>query len=472
MTSTSRGKKTGMTAFFTIWLGQSVSQIGTGLTGFAVAVWVYDRTGSVTQFSLMLLATYLPGVLISPLAGTVVDRWDRRWVMILSDFGAALCTLATAGLLFSDSLELWMLAALRALSSTCEAFQGPAYSASVPLLVPKKRLGNINGLIQLSAAMPRVVAPLLAGFLVTLINIWGIFVVDFVTFLIAAGALMLVRIPKPEPSAEGAAARGSLLREATRGWSYLRMRPGLLAILGFFAVCFFSIGIINVAAPTLILSFASEKALGTVLSVTGFGFVAGSLVMSAWGGPKRRVDGVFGFSLMFGFGIVLAGIHPSIAVLAVGVFLISFSAAIISGCSQALWQTKVPMDLQGRVAALRTLVVSSATLVAYVVAGPLADRVFEPLMAVGGAWAGSVGRILGVGPGRGVGLMLVLFGIPPIVGAILAYAVPKIRLVEDHVPDAMPGPPAAPPQEPESAEREAEDREDPADARLLAATGE
>jgi MFS transporter, DHA3 family, macrolide efflux protein len=437
MTGTSRS---GVRAFFTIWTGQLVSLIGSGLTGFALAVWVYRETGSVTQFSLIALATTLPGILLAPLAGTLVDRWDRRKVMLLADTGSALCSLGIASLLYSDSLSVGAIVALTALSSSFESLQSPAFDAAVTLLVPRERLGNFNGLIQLGQAIPKVVSPVLAGLLVDRVGLGGVILIDFATYLVGVAATMLARVPMPPAAREDAvgAVSQSLRDEVTAGWRYLRANPTLLLVLLFFAVTYFSIGIVNVSGPALVLSFASAASLGSALSMAGVGFIAGSIAMSAWGGPRRRIYGVLGFTVPFGLGIALAGVYPSVPVVVAAILLVTVTAPLIFGSSQALWQAKVPAHLQGRVFALRDMVVRSALPLSYVVAGPLADRVFEPLMSAHGALAPTVGQVLGVGRGRGVALMFVIFGTLTMAAALGAMLSRRVRHVEDEVREETP----------------------------------
>jgi hypothetical protein len=163
--------------------------------------------------------------------------------------------------------------------------------------------------------------------------------------------------------------------------------------------------------------------------MAGVGFVAGSIVMSMWGGPRRRIYGVLGFTVPFGLGIALAGLYPSVLLIVAAMLLVTFTAPLIFGSSQALWQAKVPPHLQGRVFALRDMVVRSALPLAYVVSGPLADRLFEPLMSAQGALAGSAGRVLGVGHGRGVALMFVIFGTLTMAAALVALLSPRVRHV-------------------------------------------
>jgi MFS family permease len=228
-----------------------------------------------------------------------------------------------------------------------------------------------------------------------------------------------------------------LWQEAVFGWKYIVARRGLLGLLIFFSVSNFLGGMAFPLLTPLILGMRDADTLGYLFSVVGVGMLAGTLVMSAWGGPKRRVVGVLGFSAISGVFVFTAGLQPSIPLIAVSIFFIMFTMPIINGCSQALWQSKVAPDLQGRVFAVRRMIAMSASPLAYVVVGPLADNVFEPLMAVDGALAGSVGNVIGVGPGRGSGLMFIVTGLLTIVASLAAYLYPRTRLVEDELPDVV-----------------------------------
>ena len=429
----------GFGTFALIWFGQSVSLIGSGLTGFALGVWVYQRTGSVTQFAFISLFTALPGIVFSPIAGALVDRWDRRWAMILSDCGAGLCTLSLALLLLAGRLQVWQIYIAMAISSTFSAFQWPAYSATTTLLVPKEHLGRASGMVQLGEAVAQIASPALAGALVGAIQVQGVMLIDFATLLFAVLTLLITRVPKPETTAEGKMGQGSLLREAAYGWTYILARPGLLGLLLFFATTNFTSGIVSVLFTPLVLNFTTPAILGTLLSIGGLGFLAGSLAMSAWGGPKRRVYGILGLSLLQGIVLFAAGLPPSVAILAPAAFFYFFGVPIINGCSQAIWQSKTALDVQGRVFAVRRMIAWSSLPLAYLIAGPLADRIFEPLLAEGGLLADSVGQIIGVGPGRGIGLLFIVLGIMVLLATVLGFLYPRLRQVEAELPDALVG---------------------------------
>ncbi|MBR8835862.1 MAG: MFS transporter [Stigonema ocellatum SAG 48.90 = DSM 106950] len=425
-----------MPVFIVICFGQFVSLIGSGLTRFALGIWVYQSSGKVTQFALISLFGMLPGILISPLAGALVDRWDRRSCMLVADAGAGLSTLLIALLLFAEKLQVWHIYFAVAVSSTFSAFQWPAYSATTTLLVPKQHLGRASGIVQMAEAVSRLISPILAGALVVTIRLQGVIFIDCVTFLFAIATLMLVKFPRPKITVEDNVGKGSLLHEVTYGWRYITARPGLFGLLTFFAVSNFFIGVVTVLVTPLVLSFASAAVLGIVLSIGGSGMLVGGLVMSAWGGPKNRIDGVFGFTLLGGLCMVLAGLMPSVPVFFVVTFIYFFGVPIINGCDQAIWQSKVAPAVQGRVFALRRMLAWASLPLAYLIAGPLADEVFEPLLAVGGSLAGSIGQIIGVGRGHGIALLFIVMGMLNMLVATGGYLYQPLRLLEKQLPDA------------------------------------
>jgi MFS family permease len=426
-----------MRVFFIVWSGQLVSLIGSGPTGFALGVWLYQQTGSVTLFALNALFFTLPRLLMSPIAGALVDRWDRRWVMILSDAGAGLSTLFLVLLLISGRLEIWHVYVAAVVNAVFNAFQWPAYSAATTLLVPKAQLGRAAGLVQIGEAISQLVAPAAAGMLLVTIGLEGVMAIDLATALFAISTLLIVRFPRPKSSAEGAASRGSLLHEAAFGWKYIRARSGLLELLTFFAFTNFLWGILNPLLFPTFLEMTTADVLGLLASIVGVGMLLGTLVMSVWGGPQRRILGVLAFALVQGVLAVVLGLRPSIAWMTAAGFGILFCMPIVNGSSQALWQSKVEPDFQGRVFAIRRMIAMAASPLAYIVVGPLADGVFEPLMAVDGPLAETVGRVIGTGPGRGAALMFIIIGVLIAGAAASAYLSPRIRLIEDELPDVI-----------------------------------
>jgi MFS family permease len=428
------------TTFLIIWLGQVVSLVGSGLTSFALGVWVFERTGSVTQFALIGLAAVLPRVLLSPLAGAIVDRYDRRRVMILGDVGAGLSTLAVVLLLFTARLEIWHIYLLTAVNAAFGTLQWPAFAATTSLLVSKENLGRANGMVQFGRAASEILAPAMAGVLVGLVELEGVILIDVVTFLFAVGTLLAVRLPQPVDLAARPPRKLSLWQDLSTGWRYISVRPGLVGLLAFFAVVNFLWGMVGALITPMILSWTSSDALGLIISIAGAGMLAGSLFMSAWGGPQRRINGVLNFEMLSGFCFILMGLRPSFWLVAAGAFGAHVTIAVVFGSNQAIWQSKVAPQVQGRVFATEQMVARAAAPLAYLLAGPLADRIFNPLLVLDGPLSGNLGQILGAGQGRGIGLLFVLMGVIKVAIALVARTSPHLRNVEDELPDAVPVP--------------------------------
>lgn len=428
----------GMRAFTIIWLGQVVSLCGSALSSFAVGVWVYQRTGSATQFALIALFASLPGLLLAPLAGALLDRFDRRTIMLLADCGAGLATLGLALLLWSGRLQVWHIYLIVAINRIFDSLKVPALSASTTLIVPKAQLPRASGMAQVGPAVAQIVAPVVAGVLLVWIGLEGIVAIDFASFIVAASTVFPFAIPRPAVSAAGLAARGSLWREALSGWSYIRKRPGLLGLLAFFAGSYFSLGIVQVLLTPLVLSFTTAAVLGTVLSLATSALLLGGLTISLWGVPRQRVRAILGFTLMQGLALIAGGLRPSAVLVTAGAFVVLCGTPVVRACSEVLWQTRVEPDLQGRVFAMRRLIGGSTLPLAALVAGPLADRVFNPLLAPNGALAESVGRLIGVGTGRGIGLLFVVLGFFTVLTAVAGFRSPRLRRLEAELPEVIP----------------------------------
>ncbi len=426
----------GMITFAILWLGQCVSLIGSGLTSFALGVWVFQRTGSTTQFALVGLFAVLPRVILSPLAGVVVDRWDRRWTMIISDIGAGISTLVVMLLLAVDQLELWHIYLLTGLNAAFGSFQWPAYAAATTLLVSKQNLGRANGMIQFGRAASEILSPALAGVLARVIQLEGVILIDFATFIFALATLMVIRFPRFKASAAGRAKGDAWWQQLTFGWKYISVRPGLLSLLLFFAIVNFLWEMVGALIVPMILSWASSDVLGIIVSIAGGGMLIGSLMMALWGGPKRRINGVLGFEMLSGLCFILIGFRPTFLPVAIGVFLAHLTIAIVFGSNQAIWQSKVELDVQGRVFATQQMIARAAAPLAFLLAGPLADQVFEPLLAAGGALELSVGQFIESGPGRGIGLLFIVMGIIKIGVTMVGHLQPTLRNIEKDLPDA------------------------------------
>ncbi len=428
----------GLRGFTLVAFGQLVSLVGSGMSQFALTIWAFEKTGLATSLALMGFFYMVPLILISPFAGAWVDRGNRKLMMMVSDLGAALGTLAVFLLYLSGSLEIWHLYAVGVLNGLTNAFQWPAYSAAISTMVDKKDYARANGLLSLAESASGIGAPILAGIFLGLVGLGGILLLDLVTFAAAFLTLILVHIPQPKQSAAGLESQGSLLSEAIYGFRFIFARPSLLGLQTVFLLgnLVANLGSAIMAAMILARTTSSETVLATVQSAAGIGGVLGGVLLSTWGGPRRKVHGVLlGWVLSSFFGGVLLGLGQSVWVWAASAFVFALIVPILNGSNQAIWQAKVPPDVQGKVFSARRMIAWVAGPLALLVAGPLADRVLTPAMMPGGSLVGLFGGLVGTGPGAGMALLLVVSGLLGMAVGLGGYFFRAVREAEDLIPD-------------------------------------
>lgn len=433
-----KGYLSGLPGFTLVASGQLVSLVGSGMSQFALTIWAFEKTGLATSLALMGFFYMVPLILISPFAGAWVDRGNRKIMMLVSDLGAALGTLLVFLLYQSGSMEIWHLFAVGVLGGVTNAFQWPAYSAAISTMLDKKDYARASGMLSLAESASGIGAPILASIFLGLVGLGGILLIDLVTFTAAFLTLILVHIPPPKQSAAGLESRGSLLVEAVYGFRFIFKRPSLLGLQVVFLLgnLVGNLGSVIMAAMILARTASSETALATVQSAAGIGGVLGGLLLATWGGPKRKVHGVLlGWVLSSFFGSVLLGLGQSVWVWAACVFVFALIVPILNGSNQAIWQAKVPPDVQGKVFSARRMIAWVAGPVAMLIAGPLADRVLTPAMMPGGSLADLFGGLLGVGPGAGMSLLLVVSGLLGMAVGLGGYFFRVVRQAEDLIPD-------------------------------------
>jgi MFS transporter, DHA3 family, macrolide efflux protein len=433
-----QAKPTGMTAFITIWLGQIVSVLASSMSHFALSIWMYQETQSATAMGLMQVFFITPFLIMSPFAGVMVDRYNRKLMMMISDFTAFLATAGVLILIATGRLEFWHLYIAAALNGIGNTFQWPAYSAAISTMIPKNQLGRANGLMSLMEAGPGVLAPLMAGALLPVVGLTGLLTLDVVTFFFAIGALLIVHIPQPRQTEEGKRAQGSILKEAAFGFRYIFARPSLLGLqlIFFFANLFQGISMVVFAPMVLARTDQNTTIFGSVQTAAAAGMVAGGIFMSAWGGFKRRTMVCFsaGFMWVRNDGIGLKFGLP--AWLVAGLIGAPIVGALVNASNQAIWQSKVAPDLQGRVFSARRLIAWFTTPISPIIGGVLADFVLEPAMQTGDCTAQPVWL---AGGNRvqvpGWDLLMVFCGIAIALIGLAGYFIPVVRNAEDLLPD-------------------------------------
>ncbi|MFP3853097.1 MAG: MFS transporter [Anaerolineales bacterium] len=428
----------GMRAFYVLWAGQFVSIFATRMTRFAITLWAWDLTGTATGLVLVAAVTYLPNLIFSPFTGALVDRWDRKLTLALSDAGAALSTVVLFYLFLSGQAQIWHLYLTGFITGAFGTFQYPAYSAVVTTMVPKEHYSRANGMRSVVGSASGILAPLLAGAMLAVVEIPVILIIDLVTFVFALGTLLLIHIPQPAVSEEGQAGRGSLWQEVTHGFRYILDRESLTAIFIFFtAANIFAAFGFPMMSPTILAKTGDDSViLGLVQSAGSVGFLAGGVLMSVWAGSRRRIHLVnSGFILWGILGAMVFGPAWSLPLWLIGSFFMSVFNPIINSAYIAILQSKVAPDLQGRVFALEEMISTASFPIGQVVAGVLADQYLEPAMAPQGSLAPLLGPIFGTGEGAGMGLMIGIGGLLALLTGIAGFLIPSIRYIETRLPD-------------------------------------
>jgi MFS family permease len=429
-----------MRVFIIIWVGQVVSLLGSKLTEFALSFWIlektYQQSGTITQFALTVLFISLPKVIFSPLAGVLVDRWNRRYGMLISDSVGGTITIGIMLLVFSNKLAIWHIYIAILISSTFGAFQQPAYMAAIAQLVPKTKLSQANGMVQASSAIAKISSPAIAGLLLQLVHLEGVLLIDCATFIFAVVSLMSVPFPQFTPnSPQQRKIIRQIYQDILSGWDYIAARSGLVWLLKLIAISYFTTGILEIVLYPLVLQAPSRVISGLILSIGGCGMLAGSLVMTISKAPERRVSTILGCLLFQGVIILLGGMRVSLVVLAIGIFGYLFSLPIIVICNQVILQTKIPFYYHGRVFALQQTVERASSILAYILVIFLLDPILKPLMSDNEFLANTLGKFIGIGADGAIALLLILLGLVNIVAVAIAYREPRLRNLETELPD-------------------------------------
>ena len=365
-----------MRAFIVFWIGQVVSLMGSAMTWFAFTLWVWQKTGQATSLSTVSFLAFLPSILFMPIAGTFVDRWERKRTLLFSDMGGALATLIVLVLYVTDALELWHIYALSLLTGFFTAFQYPAYMATITTLVPKEDYARAQGMIGLAHAASNIFAPLLAAAILPIIGMTGIMTIDLLTFLFAFGVLIWIKIPPRSDLEPAPAAQTDFIRNLSLGFRTIFANPRLRSLTFLFIAANFFIAIgATLLSPTILSHTANdEKSLAAVLTVGAVGGIIGGGILSVWGGPKQRGSGILlggvGACLL---GISLFGLARTVFVWSIASFFFSFFEPFVEGSNSAIWQSTIDVNMQGRVFSVRQLLTQLPYLIGVAASGWLAE---------------------------------------------------------------------------------------------------
>ena len=387
-----------MRAFTFLWFGQIISLIGSAMTWFAFTLWAWEITGKASALATISFFAFLPTVLFSPIAGAFVDRWNRKLVMLLSDLATALGTLIVFLIYTFGDLQIWHIYTVSLLAGFFTAFQYPAYSAAVTTMLSKEDYARAEGMLGSARALSGILAPLFAAALFVRVGLSGIMLIDLATFLFAFTTLLMITIPQASQTETGLQSKGTLWQEIGFGFRYIKQKQRLyaLTVLFMLAGIFLAIGATLMAPLILSRTQNNESALATVQSTGAVGGIVGGVLLSVWGGTKRRIHNVLlggaGACLL---GIVWLGLSPTLLLWAIGSFFFAFFEPFVEGGNIAIWQTSVPADVQGRVFSVRHLLVQIPYLIGILISGYLAEAGTISITLIFAGIAGTIVFLMG-----------------------------------------------------------------------------
>ncbi|ELR98278.1 MFS transporter [Gloeocapsa sp. PCC 73106] len=424
-----------MRTFTIIWLGQIVSTIGSFMTVFALTIWVWQQNASVTDLTLFTFFSQLPRIFVTPFAGIIVDRFSRKNLMLLGDIMAFLCTSLVALLYFSGSLQIWHLYAVVALYGCFGQIQILAYSTSISSLVDKADYTRAESMVAAIGYGSAIIAPALAGTLISIIGLRGIILIDLTSFLAAIATLLSVEIPRPQTTL--IEPEESTWQKLTFGFRYIASKPPLIAMVIAFSLFAFPSDIGKSLYSPLILARTGGDAqiLGNVTTAAGLGGVLGAVLLSFWGGFRRRIQGMLLGFIGTSFFKIILGLGQTSLIWIGAHFTSALFIPLFYSSSNAIWYSKVPPAIQGRVLAADQMIGLVIIAIASLISGPLVDRFFEPMMQTDSGLATLFGPIVGTEPGSGIALVYVFTSLCSMLVGIGGYWFRTLRDVEKLLPD-------------------------------------
>ena len=409
-----------MKTFIVIWFGQFISMLGSALSAFGLGIWIFQKTGNAASFAMSAACTVLPALLFAPFAGSIADRKKRKAIILLTDSIDAFLKILIVTLLIFNKLELWMVYPLVFISGTLGTFQNPAFGASIPMLVPTDKLTRANGLLQFSSAIQNLLAPVIAGFLYPLIELKGLFIIDFVSFFFALASIAFIKIPQPSIEKTKDSLVLAALKDLKYAWKYLIQKEGLMQLIVFFAFLNFIASLSMILLGPLIMSVYNSQVYGNVQAGIGLAMLLGGFCSSLIPDTKNKIKRILLILSLCSIGPIISGTTLNRIIITGGFFIFMFPVPYVNTLLMSIFQIKIERNVLGRVGALMTAILAAITPIAYLCAGPLADYVFEPLMNE---------------KGRGIGLIFIISGILLIISCLLMRLNKTVTSIEKRLPD-------------------------------------
>lgn len=413
--------------FLLLWSGEFISAIGSGLASFGLGVYVFQQTGLASATALVMLLAFLPNLLLSPLAGVLADRYDRRLLMVAGDGLSALGLLFILRCMVRGEAQFWQICVGVTISSIFTSLLEPSYKATITDLLTEEQFTKASGLVQVAGSAKYLISPVIAGYLLTVSDIKLLIVIDICTLLITIAATLAVR--KGLVSVKQVR-ENTLWNEFRDGWSALSQNRGVLVLTVMASVLTFFIGFIQTLFTPMILGFADSAALGRSTTISALGMLVTSLIIGLV--PIKKDYAKILSAALFLAGLFMAGfgLRENMVLICIFGFLFFAMLPFANTGLDYLIRTNIENAIQGRVWGLIGIISQLGYVFAYIASGVLADTVFTPLLLEGGALAGNVGKIIGTGPGRGTGFLVIIAGMLLSLTAGGLYQIKSVRRLE------------------------------------------
>ena len=421
-----------MKNFYKLWLGELISNIGSGMTAFALSVYIYEKTGSVSYVSLITLLSFMPSIVLSPIGGLLADRYDRRLLMIIGDLFSGLGLVYILWSIQAGAKSIVPIFVGITFSSIFTSLLEPSYRATLTDILEEENYAKASGLIQAAGSAKYLISPVIAGVILSVADIRIILLLDILTFITTCLMIFLVR---KSMNSETQNYKKDSFKGLLEGLFIIKENRGVyfLVIIMFF-VCFF-MGFIQILIRPMILALSSVKTAGIMESLCAVGLLIGSLWIGI-AGIKKNYSKILAVACFFcGIFMSMTGVNENLAIIGISTFLFFSTLPFMNSCADVLVRVSIPNELQGRVWGLISLITQMGTVAAYIISGVMADYVFEPMFNKNGILVENIGIIIGTGKGRGIGFMLILSGIGMLIMAIVIWKNGEIREVSEKCVD-------------------------------------
>ena len=429
-TGTKTGNK-GMQKFMILMNGQLISSIGSGLTDFGLAIYVLALKGSVTATAIVSICAFLPSILLAPVGGVLADHYDRRTMMILGELFSGLGLVICLVSIMSGSPSLAVICVGVGVSSLFKALMEPAFKATITDLLTEENFAKAGGMVQIASNAKLLISPVIAGLMLQITTISTLIMIDILTFFTTV--FTIVAMKKGMSTKHRKDVGLSFCREMKEGIAAIRGKSGIVAIIVIMTVAVFCLGFVQILSKPLILAFANETELGIIATVSAFGMMAGSIVISCIKNVKSYVRmlslGLFGCGIFF----AMMGVKESLFLIATfGFMMFVFMPAVQIG-AEVLIRKNLANEVQGRAFGLISFITQMGYIFAYILSGALADYVFEPFMGGNSLVAIKIGKVIGTGSGRGIALLILIAGTTLAIVGIAVSGLKSIKMLERRV---------------------------------------